>query len=103
VDWIRRFILFHGKHHLATLGAPEVERFLSHLAVKRRVATSTQNQALSARLFLYQEVLGQELPWLDNVERAKRPARLPVVLTAAEVSNLLAHLEGRPGLMTSLL
>lgn len=103
VDWIRRFILFHGKRHPATLSAPEVERFLSHLAVERRVAASTQNQALSALLFLYKEVLGRDLPWLDNVKRAKRPARLPVVLTIAEVSHLLAHLEGRPWLMASLL
>lgn len=103
VDWIRRFILFHEKRHPATLGAPEIERFLSHLAVERRVAASTQNQALSALLFLYKVVLGRNLPWLDNVKRAKRPARLPVVLTIAEVSHLLAHLEGRPWLMASLL
>jgi hypothetical protein len=77
VYWIRRFILFHGKRHLATLGAPEVERFLNHLVVEQRVAASTQNQVLSAFLFLCKEVLGRELPWLDNVsELSDLPACL---------------------------
>jgi len=100
VDWIKRFILFHGKRHPTVMGKPEVEAFLTHLAVVRNVAASTQNQALSAILFLYKEVLGRELEWLDNVERAKRPARLPVVLTEAEVRALLArisHQGGSPG------
>lgn len=79
VQWIRRFILFHGKRHPREMGAPEVEAFLSHLAVQRNVATSTQNQALSAILFLYRDVLNIELPWLQDVVRAKKPARLPVV------------------------
>ncbi len=85
VDWIRRFILFHGKRHPQELGAPEVEAFLTHLAVAGRVAASTQNQAKSALLFLYREVLAVELPWLDGVTQARAPKRLPVVLTRDEV------------------
>jgi integron integrase len=103
VDWIKRFILFHDKRHPENMGKEDVEKFLTHLAVERHVAASTQNQALSAILFLYQEVLGHELPWLDGVERAKRPARLPVVLTASEVRSVLARLDGIHGLMASLL
>lgn len=75
LDWIKRFILFHGKRHPENMGNAEVEQFLTHLAVERNVAASTQNQALNAIVFLYKEVLGQELGWLDNMERAKRPAR----------------------------
>src|SRR6266540_6978775 len=85
VAWIRRYILFHGKRHPLEMGAPELTRYLSSLAVEGNVAASTQNQALSALLFLYREVLEQEVPWLDDVVRAKRPARLPVVLTRDEV------------------
>jgi len=103
VDWIRRYILFHGKRHPQEMGKSEVEQFLSHLAVERNVAASTQNQALSAILFLYKEVLEKDIGWLDGMERAKRPARLPVVLTAAEVRAVLAHLEGRHRLMANLL
>ena len=103
VDWIRRFILFHDKRHPADMGAPEVEAFLSHLAVNRNVAASTQNQALAAILFLYREVLEIELPWLEGVTRAKRPPRLPVVLSESEVQRLLAQLEGTPLLIASLL
>jgi len=95
VDWIKRYILFHGKRHPASMGKEEAETFLTHLAVDRQVAASTQNQALSAILFLYKEVLGLELEWLDNVQRAKRPARVPGVLTEAEVRALLGQLEGR--------
>src|SRR5256885_17218143 len=84
LDWIRRFIRFHGKRHPSTMGASEVELFLTHLAVVHNVSTSTQNQAQSALLFLYKDVLGVELPWLDGVERAKKPIRLPVVLTRQE-------------------
>ena len=80
VQWVRRFILFHGKRHPKEMGAAEVEAFLTHLAVDRTVASSTQNQALAALLFLYKEVLGIQLPWLENLTRAKRPARLPTVL-----------------------
>jgi integron integrase len=101
--WIKRFILFFGKRHPEQMGGPEVERFLTHLAVAGNVAASTQNQALSALLFLYREVLGVELPWMENVTRAKRPQRLPVVLTADEVHRVLARLDGRDWLMASLL
>jgi len=102
-DWIRRFVVFHGKRHPSGLGAGEVEAFLTSLAVEGRVAASTQNQAKSALLFLYKEVLGVELPWLDNVERARTPARLPVVLTRDEVSRVLARLHGVHRLIGSLL
>ena len=103
VDWIRRFILYHGKRHPGEMGAPEVEAFLTHLAVKGNVAPSTQNQALSAILFLYKEVLSVKLPWLDGVTRAKKPPRLPVVLTETEVRTLLAQLNGVHHLVASLL
>lgn len=103
VDWIKRYILFHGKRHPQEMGKQEVEQFLTHLVVERNVAASTQNQALSAILFLYKEVLEQDIGWLENVERAKRPARLPVVLTATEARAVLAHLEGRHRLMANLL
>ena len=101
--WIRRFILHSGTRHPREMGAEEVTAFLSSLAVERNVAASTQNQALSAILFLYKEVLRVELPWLDDVRRAKKPRRLPTVLTHAEVRMLLAHIEGTHGLMARLL
>lgn len=85
VRWIRRFIHFHGKRHPRDMGAPEVQQFLSDLAVTHHVASSTQNQALSALLFLYQHVLKQEIAWIDDVVRAKRPIRVPVVLTQEQV------------------
>ena len=94
VFWIRRYVLFHGKRHPAELGGAEVTRFLSHLAVAARVSASTQNQALSALLFLYRRVLHIDLPWLEGLVRAKRPARLPVVLSRDEVAAVLAHLDG---------
>jgi integron integrase len=94
VTWIRRFIIFHGKQHPLTLGASHVEAFLSHLAVNRKVAAATQNQALNALLFLYRRVLEVELPWISGVVRAKKPARLPVVLSPAEVAAVLAYLRG---------
>jgi integron integrase len=103
VGWIRRYIFFHGKRHPAELGAPEVTRFLTSLATDGRVAASTQNQALSALLFLYRDVLAVDLPWLDGVVRAKRPERLPVVLTREEVRAVLQRLEGAPRLMACLL
>lgn len=84
VDWIKRFILFHQKHHPAEMGTDEIRRFLSHLATDGRVAAATQNQALCALLFLYRDVLGVELPCVEGIERAKRPVRVPVVLTRAE-------------------
>lgn len=103
LDWIKRYILFHHKTHPAQMGAPEVEAFLSHLAVAGKVAASTQNQAKSALLFLYREVLAIELPWLDNVTQAKTPQRLPVVLTVSEVKSVLNRLDGTLWLMASLL
>lgn len=103
VQWVRRFILFHGKRHPRDMGAGEVEAFLTHLAVEGRVAAATQNQALSALLYLYREVLEIELPWLDSLVRAKRPARLPVVLTRQEVNAVLGRMEGTHGLMARLL
>jgi integron integrase len=103
VAWIRRFILFHGKRHPAELGKVEIEAFLSSLATQGQVSASTQNQALSALLFLYREVLEQEFPWLTEVVRAKRPRRLPVVLSRDEVRKILAILSGRHWLMVMLL
>jgi integron integrase len=103
VAWIRRYIVFHDKRHPTDMGAPEITRFLSSLAVEGNVAASTQNQALSALLFLYRDVLEVELPWLDGIVRAKRPQRLPVVLTRDEVRAVLRRLEGAPRLMAYLL
>jgi integron integrase len=103
VGWIRRFILRNDKRHPAEMGALEIERFLTHLAVQGKVSPSTQNQALSALLFLYRQVLDVELPWLDGIERAKKPTRLPVVLTVAETTALLGELVGVHWLMGSLL
>jgi integron integrase len=102
-DWIIRFIRFHDLRHPREMGEAEVSAFLTHLARDGDVAASTQNQALSALLFLYKAVLKQEIGWLDNVERAKRPARLPVVLTREEVHKIFAHLHGTPRLMAGLL
>src|SRR3984893_453430 len=103
VDWIRRFILFHGKRHPSEMAEAEVTEFLTSLARDDNVAASTQNQALSALLFLYKEVLKQEIGWLDGVERAKRPARLPVVLIKDGVRKIFAHLHGTPRLLAGLL
>ena len=94
LDWIKRFIRHFDKRHPRELGPGEVESFLTHLAVAGKVAASTQNQAKSALLFLYREVLELELPWLDNVAQAKTPKRLPVVLTRAETQSVLVRLEG---------
>jgi integrase len=99
VAWIRRFIFFHGKRHPVEMGAPEITRFLTWLAVHGKVAASTQNQALGALLFLYREVLELDVPWLDGLVRARRPERLPVVLSRKEVRALLE----RPRLMAYLL
>lgn len=102
-DWVRRFILFHGKRHPSELGVQEVEAFLTHLAVERRVSASTQNQAKSALLFLYKDVLDAKLPWLKNVTGAKSPQRLPVVLNRNEVDALLAGMTGTSGLIARML
>ena len=93
IDWIKRFILFHGKRHPKDMGGAEVEEFLSSLATHNNVAANTQNLALSAILFLYRDVLEVELPWLQGVVRAKKPQRLPTVLTRREVTALLALLD----------
>ncbi len=103
VAWIRRYILFHGKRHPTEMGAAEITRFLTSLAVDGKVAAATQNQALSALLFLYRDVLQQKIPWLDGVVRAKRPQRLPVVLSCDEVRAVLERLDGVPRLMAFLL
>ncbi|MGH8225402.1 MAG: integron integrase [Gammaproteobacteria bacterium] len=103
VDWARRYILFHGKRHPKDMGAAEIEAFLTHLAVIRKVSASTQNQARSALLFLYKEVLGIKLPWLDGVVTAKKGKRLPVVLTQHEARALLGELSGANWLVASLL
>ena len=103
LGWIRRFILANGKRHPRDLGAREVEAFLTRLAMEGNVAPSTQNQALSGLLFMYREVLGIELPWMDDIRRAKRPQRLPVVLSREEVQALLDELGGLDWLMASLL
>jgi len=101
--WIRRFILASGKRHPRELGGAEVELFLSQLANEGGVAAGTQNQALSALLFLYREVLGVQLPWMEGVVRAKRPQRMPLVLSRDEAQRLLAMMEGQSWLMASLL
>src|SRR5438128_170786 len=103
IHWIRRFILFHHKRHPRDMAETEVTEFLTHLARDGGVAASTQNQALSALLFLYKEVLKCEIGWLEGVERAKRPSRLPVVLTRDEVHKIFAHLHGKDRLMAGLL
>lgn len=103
VDWARRFILHHNKRHPKEMGAEEVRDFLSHLATERNVSASTQNQAKSALLFLYREVLQIELPWLDEVIAAKAARRLPVVLTPTETRRLLNAMSGTMGLVASLL
>lgn len=103
VHWVKRYILFHHKRHPREMGATELEAFLTHLAVDEQVASATQNQALSALLFLYRKVLGVELPWLDDVVRAKRSQRLPVVLTRGEVQRVLERMDGVYGLLACLL
>jgi integron integrase len=103
VHWITRYILFHAKRHPRDLGRPEIEAFLAYLAVHDQVASSTQNQALSALLFLYQQVLGIDLAGPLNLIRAKRPERVPTVMTADEVRQVLAGLSGMSQLMAKLL
>lgn len=103
IQWVRRFILFHNKRHPEKMGEKEISSFLTDLAVNRKVAASTQNQALSALLFLYKHVLDQKLDWLEDVVRAKRPRRLPVVLTQAEAGTLLDNMTGVNGLIAKLI
>ncbi len=103
IQWIRRFILFHHKRHPDDMGKEEIEAFLTYLATNRKVAASTQNQALSAILFLYQKVLDHKLDWLDNVIRAKRPKRLPVVMSRLEARQVIDQIHGINGLIARLL
>lgn len=103
VDWIRRFILFHGKRHPDEMGEKEISGFLTHLAVERNVSASTQNQAFSAVLFLYQQVLERKLDFIDDVQRVTRPPKLPIVLTPTEARAVIANLKGDYRLMTELL
>ncbi len=101
--WIRQYILFFDRKHPSELGAKEVSAFVSHLASGRQVAASTQSQALSALLFLYREVLDMQIEWVDDVERARKPQKLPVVFTREEVRAVLGRLRGEAWLMASLL
>jgi len=103
VDWIRRFIVFHRKRHPDQMGEEEIADFLSHLASERHVSASTQNQAFSALLFLYQQVLERKLEFIAGVERVTRPARMPVVLTKEEVRAVLKQMSGELRLMAELL
>jgi integron integrase len=103
LHWLRRYVAFHERRHPRELGAPEVEQFLTHLAVHRKVSAATQNQALQALLFLYRHVLEIELPWLNEITRAAHPKRLPVVLDRTEVHALLSQLRGTPWLVANLL
>jgi integron integrase len=102
LQWLQRYVAFHQRD-VSELGASEIEQFLTHLAVERRVSSATQNQALQALLFLYRHVLEVELPWLDGVTRAAQHKKLPVVLTRAEVRALLSQLEGTHWLVAALL
>ncbi len=103
IQWIRRFILFHGKQHPKEMGAEHVRDFLTHLAVEGKVAASTQNQALSAILFLYHEVIKEDIGWIQDVERARKPIRTPVVFTQDEAAKILGHMTGTTRLMANLL
>jgi len=101
--WVRRFIRFHGVRHPADMAEPEINAFLTHLAVNEQVSASTQNQALSALLFLYRHVLGREIGELGDLIRARKQRHLPVVLTRHEVKAVLAELDGDTWLMASLM
>jgi integron integrase len=103
VGWVRRYVIFQERRHPQSMGAREVSAFLSHLAIHLKVSASTQNQALAALLFLYSEVLGRQLGTIGDVVRAKRPARLPMVMTQTEVAAVLAGLHGKWRLMAALL
>jgi site-specific recombinase XerD len=102
VGWIRRYIVFHRKRHPSAMGAEAINQFRSHLAVDGNVSTSTQNQALSAILFLYRDVLGEPLPWIREIVHAHKPRHLPIVLTREEVASILGRLKGSWWLMGML-
>jgi len=102
-DWVVQYIRFHGTRNPAEMGAPEINQFLTHLATDRNVAASTQNQALCAIIFLYTRVLGRDVGELGDVIRAKKPARIPVVLTVEETERIISHLNGTHKLMTLLM
>ena len=102
-QWAKRYIRFHNLRHPAEMGRDEIVQFLSHLAIDRKVAASTQNQALNALLFLYRQVIHNDPGWLDGFVYAKKPKRLPVVCTREEVKRILSELEGIPWLATALL
>ena len=101
--WVKRFIIFHNVRHPAEMAEPEINAFLTHLAVTEKVSASTQNQALSALLFLYRHVIGREVGDLGKVIRARKPTRLPVVMTREEVKAVLASMTGDKRLMASLM
>jgi integrase len=103
LSWIRRYIIFHGKRHPAEMGAAEISAFLTHLATKKRVSASTQNQALCALIFLYKHVLGRPVGELADLVRAKRRRRAPVVLSRDEVREILRRVDGVPWLVLTLL
>jgi integron integrase len=103
LQWVRRFVRFHGLRHPREMGGPEVEQFLSYLAAQRQASASTHKQALSALLFLYRQVLGTDLPWMQQIGRPRTPVRLPTVLSRSEVEQLLAAMEGTAGLVARLL
>lgn len=101
--WVKRYILFHNKRHPSEMGEREITAFLSHLATQNNVSASTQNQALSAILFLYKRVLNINLEWMDDIVRAKKPRRLPTVLTSAEIKSIFTFMDGTSGLVARLL
>jgi site-specific recombinase XerD len=103
LTWVRQFIAFHGMRHPKELNRSDLETFLTHLAVKRHVSASTQNQALSAILFLYRKVLGEDTKWIESPERPSGPKRLPVVLSREEVAKVLRSMQGTPALIARLL
>jgi integron integrase len=103
LDWVKRYILFHGKRHPQEMGEAQIVAFLNHLAVQRNVAASTQNQALNALVFLYKQVLGREELALDDITRAKRPERLPTVFDRSEIAALFTHMEGTAKLVAAFL
>lgn len=103
VQWIRRYILFHNKKHPKDMGEKEINAFLKHLAVNRNVTASTQTQTLSALLFLYKKVLGQDIGFIENIYRAKKPRRLPVVFSRREVREIMRCLTGEKWLMANII